>query len=179
MRWVFGGYLKWSQGGFAEVALGVVAAGVSGRDWVSSVSGGRPSRAAFPLLRIPVRVCRGGQLHGGRERGRFGHDRAHAQPSSEGESDRAALPPPRRRRKTGSRLAFMTIDQWWPRLSAETREQLAANNGDIVPAALKAEIEEVGGPAASDPWWEEQDGSDGRCMPDEAVDWIEAWANGE
>lgn len=73
----------------------------------------------------------------------------------------------------------MTIDQWWPRLSAETREQLAANNGDVVPAAFMAEIEEVGGPGASGPWWEEQDGSDDRCMPDEAVDWIEAWANGE
>jgi hypothetical protein len=73
----------------------------------------------------------------------------------------------------------MTIDVWWPRLRAETRQWLMANNGDAVPAPVMAEIEAASGPARSDPWWSEQDGSAGRCMPDEATDWIEQAANAE
>lgn len=73
----------------------------------------------------------------------------------------------------------MTIDLWWPKLSTATREWLTANNGDVVPALLMVEIEAAGGPSASDPWWCEQEESTGRCMPDEAVDWIEETANAE
>ena len=73
----------------------------------------------------------------------------------------------------------MTVDRWWPKLPTGTREWLTANNGDVVPASLMAEIEAAGGPAARDPWWLEQGGSTGRCMPDEAVDWIEEAANHE
>lgn len=73
----------------------------------------------------------------------------------------------------------MTIELWWPQLPPGTREWLMANNGDAVPATLVAEIEAAGGPAASDPWWSEQEGSTGRCMPDDAIDWIEEAANAE
>ncbi len=73
----------------------------------------------------------------------------------------------------------MTIDQWWPQLRAETRQWLMANNGDAVPTSLMAEIETAGGPAVSDPWWLEHEGSAGLCMPDEATDWIEETANDE
>jgi hypothetical protein len=73
----------------------------------------------------------------------------------------------------------MTIELWWPRLRTETRQWLMANNGDAVPAPVMAEIEAAGGPAPSDPWWSEQEGSAGRGMPDEATDWIEKTANDE
>lgn len=72
----------------------------------------------------------------------------------------------------------MSIEQWWPRLKPSTREWMIENNGDEVPAELVAEIAKAGGPAASDPWWAVQ-GSPGFYVPDEAIDWIEAVANGE
>ena len=73
----------------------------------------------------------------------------------------------------------MPIELWWPHLRSETRYWLMANNGDAVPASVLAQIEAAGGPAASDPWWSEHEGSAGRCMPDEAIDWIEERANDE
>lgn len=73
----------------------------------------------------------------------------------------------------------MTIDMWWPRLRPETRQWLIANNGDAVPAAIVDEIAAAGGPSATDAWWEDQEGTQGRCMPDDAIDWIEDAANDE
>jgi hypothetical protein len=76
----------------------------------------------------------------------------------------------------------MSIDEWWPKLRPGTRQWLIANNGDAVPATIIDEIEAVGGPAESDEWWVDQDGSDGAggpSMPDEAIDWIEEIANAE
>ena len=73
----------------------------------------------------------------------------------------------------------MTIEKWWPKLRHETREWLIANNGDVVPLPIVDEIAAVGGPAASEPWWEDQEGLVGRCMPDQAIDWIEEKANEE
>ena len=69
------------------------------------------------------------------------------------------------------------IEQWWPALRAETRDWLIANNGDTVPRPIVEEIAAVGGPAATDPWWAEGEGT--HCMPDDAVDWIEDVANDE
>jgi hypothetical protein len=71
----------------------------------------------------------------------------------------------------------MTIEVWWPKLPAQTRGWLIANNGDTVPEEVVAEIAAVGGPAGSDPWWSAGEGSAGRSMPDEAIDWIEEIAN--
>ena len=73
----------------------------------------------------------------------------------------------------------MTIAEWWPRLRPETRQFLIANNGDAVPLPMVDEIAAAGGPAVSDAWWADLDGSPGRCMPDDAVDWIEEAANNE
>lgn len=73
----------------------------------------------------------------------------------------------------------MTIEAWWPRLRPETREWLIANNGDAVSPLIVDEIAAKGGPAVTDAWWAELDGSSGRGMPDEAVDWIEEAANDE
>ncbi len=73
----------------------------------------------------------------------------------------------------------MLIEAWWPHLRPETRVWLIANNGDTVSPLIVDEIAAVGGPAATDAWWADLDGSLGRCMPDDAVDWIEAAANDE
>jgi len=71
----------------------------------------------------------------------------------------------------------MTMEVWWPKLPAQTRGWLIANNGDTVPEEVMAEMAAVGGPAGSDPWWSAAEGSAGRSMPDEAIDWIEEIAN--
>ncbi len=73
----------------------------------------------------------------------------------------------------------MTIEEWWPKLRQATRDWLIANNGDSVPGPIVEEIAKAGGPSKSDAWWVIQDGSAGSCMPDEAIDWIEEYANEE
>ncbi len=75
--------------------------------------------------------------------------------------------------------AAMTMEQWWPRLKPSAREWLIANNGDAVPAEMVTEITNAGGDVAGDAWWVGQSGPSGFYFSDEAVDWIEAVANGE
>ncbi|MFF1827964.1 hypothetical protein [Paenarthrobacter sp. NPDC058040] len=70
----------------------------------------------------------------------------------------------------------MTIQQWWPKLSAASREWLIDNNGDAVRPDIVDEIAAAGGPDAADPWWAAGE-TDGRYFPDDAVDWIEETAN--
>lgn len=73
----------------------------------------------------------------------------------------------------------MLIAQWWPKLQQQTRDWLIANNGDVVPPALGAEIAEAGGPPQSDTWWVPGEDGTGPVMPDDAIDWIEEFANTE
>lgn len=74
----------------------------------------------------------------------------------------------------------MNIDQWWPSLSAGTREWLTANNGEMVPAALVSEIIDAGGGPVAGAWWVgESEADEGITLSDAAVDWIEEAANGE
>lgn len=73
----------------------------------------------------------------------------------------------------------MNIDEWWPKLKPSTRAWLIENNGDALPAEVVAEIASAGGPVSSDAWWVGQGGPSGLYMPDAAIDWIEAVANGE
>lgn len=72
-----------------------------------------------------------------------------------------------------------SLEEWWPRLSQETRDWLMANNGDAVPAAVVDEITRAGGAVATDAWWVGQNGPAGFYLSDEAIDWIEEVANGE
>lgn len=77
--------------------------------------------------------------------------------------------------------SYADINQWWPRLTEQTRTWLIDNNGDVVPAAVRQKIEEAGGAPAEDAWWFgswEPSGS-GFLFSDSGVDWIEATANGE
>ena len=72
-----------------------------------------------------------------------------------------------------------SLEEWWPRLSQESRDWLIANNGDAVPASVTEEITRAGGVVSADAWWVGQSGPTGFYLSDEAIDWIEAVANGE
>ena len=72
----------------------------------------------------------------------------------------------------------MDIPTLWPKLDTPTREWLVEHNGEpLVPAILDALIEANGG-SLDAAWLAEGDG-DGPVLIDDAVDWIEAVANGE
>jgi hypothetical protein len=73
----------------------------------------------------------------------------------------------------------VSLEDWWPRLPPETQDWLIANNGDVVPAWVTEQITLAGGVVATDAWWVSQYGPMGCYLSDEAVDWIDAVANGE
>jgi hypothetical protein len=73
----------------------------------------------------------------------------------------------------------MSIEQWWTKLQSSTRAYLIANNGDVVPAEVVAEIARAGGPDSAASWWADQNGTSGHYFPDDAIDWVEAIANDE
>ena len=72
-----------------------------------------------------------------------------------------------------------SLEEWWPRLSQETRDWLIANNGDTLTASVIEEITRAGGSVRTNAWWVGQDGPTGFYLSDEAVDWVETVANGE
>ena len=61
----------------------------------------------------------------------------------------------------------MNIQVWWPKISKESRDWLVANNGDAIREDIVDQIRRVGG-VVEDAY-----------LSDEAVDWVEAVANGE
>ncbi|MBK8460879.1 MAG: hypothetical protein WAS07_02520 [Micropruina sp.] len=61
----------------------------------------------------------------------------------------------------------MSIEVWWPKIPKKSRQFLVANNGDAVPGDIVAQIVRAGGEIS------------GSYLSDEAVDWVEAVANGE
>ena len=61
----------------------------------------------------------------------------------------------------------MSIEVWWPRIRRQSRAWLVDNNGDAVPEDIVNEIVRAGGEIT------------GSYLSDEAVDWVEAVANGE
>ena len=73
----------------------------------------------------------------------------------------------------------MSIEHWWPKLKPSTQKWLIENNGDAVSSDVVAEITQVGGVITSDAWWVGESGPSGFYLSDEAVDWVEAVANGE
>jgi len=74
----------------------------------------------------------------------------------------------------------MNIEEWWPGLSPATKDWLIQNNGDSVSAQVVENIVDAGGPSPSDVWWVgDLDDDEGLRMPDDAIDWVEAVANGE
>ena len=82
------------------------------------------------------------------------------------------------RHGTPETLADMDIPTLWPGLDAQTRDWLVEHNGEpLVPVILDALIEANGG--SLDAAWLAEDDGDGPVLIDEAIDWIEAVANGE
>ncbi len=73
----------------------------------------------------------------------------------------------------------MSIEHWWPKLKPSTQKWLIENNGDVVSPDVVSEITHVGGVITSDAWWVGESGPSGFYLSDEAVDWVEAVANGE
>ena len=61
----------------------------------------------------------------------------------------------------------MNIEEWWPKLTPETREWLIANNGDVIPAHILDELGRAGRDAAT------------LQLTDDEIDWIEAIGNDE
>lgn len=61
----------------------------------------------------------------------------------------------------------MSIEVWWPKIRRESRQWLMENNGDAVRGDIRQEIVRAGGEI------------NGSYLSDEAVDWVEAVANGE
>ena len=73
----------------------------------------------------------------------------------------------------------MEIDEWWPMLSVQAQEWLTANNGDVVPVWVLAEIVSAGGDVDADADWVGESDADGVYLSDAAIDWVEATANDE
>ena len=72
----------------------------------------------------------------------------------------------------------MDIEQWWPLISADTRQWLIAHNGEPVPTVVAGEIARAGGTISGEAWWIDDVGTDGAVvLSDAGVDWIEAAAN--
>ena len=72
----------------------------------------------------------------------------------------------------------MRIEEWWPKLDPSTQEWLIANNGDVVPATVLAQIAEAGGDVTSASAIGDN-GPGGFLLSDATVDWIEETANHE
>lgn len=71
----------------------------------------------------------------------------------------------------------MSIEEWWPKLTPETREWIIAHNGEPVPVDVASEIN--GAYDLVDPTAVGRDVMPGVTLSDEDVDWIEAVANDE
>ncbi|KAA9107957.1 hypothetical protein [Microbacterium rhizomatis] len=73
----------------------------------------------------------------------------------------------------------MQIIEWWSKLDPEVQAWLVAHNGESVPPEVLDKIMAAGGSLMSNSWWVGEAGPAGFFLSDEAVDWIEAAANGE
>jgi hypothetical protein len=73
----------------------------------------------------------------------------------------------------------MSIENWWPKLDAEGQDWLIQHNGEVVPADLLRRINRLGGLICTPANVVGEARPDGFHFSDEAVDWIEATANGE
>ena len=79
----------------------------------------------------------------------------------------------------------MNIAEWWPHLDQSAREWLVAHNGEVVPEKVLDQIIAVAGAPTVGATWvggisdDDQDDVEGFLLSDDAVDWIEQFANGE
>ncbi|MBM7413533.1 MULTISPECIES: hypothetical protein [Nocardiaceae] len=80
---------------------------------------------------------------------------------------------------TAGETAGMEIAQWWPAVTAETRDWLVEHNGEPLPTTVRDDVLRVNGDLTDPSWWagESVDGSSE--LTDAATDWIESAANDE
>ncbi|HEY9313196.1 hypothetical protein [Williamsia sp.] len=73
----------------------------------------------------------------------------------------------------------MGIETWWPKLTSESQNWLIDHNGEPLDTSVRQDIFDVN-QGGTDPSWWAGESSDGACeLTDDAIDWIEAVANGE
>ena len=76
-------------------------------------------------------------------------------------------------------IGCVNIAQWWPKLTRETQDRLVEHNGEPLAASVRAEVVAVNDGDLDSTWWAGES-VDGRSeLTDEAIDWIETWANDE
>ena len=73
----------------------------------------------------------------------------------------------------------MKIDDWWPLVQPSTRAWLIDHNGEALPPRIIADIAWSGVPVNAAQPWIERSSPAGFFLSAQAVDWIEAAANGE
>jgi len=73
----------------------------------------------------------------------------------------------------------METIEWWPRLGPEAQAWLVEHNGEAVDSEVLDKIVAAGGVLGGGDWWIGETGPAGFYLSDEAVDWVEAAANGE
>ncbi len=73
----------------------------------------------------------------------------------------------------------MQIEDWWPRLTPETRNWLIAHNGEPLDTSVRNDLLEVTRGAFDASWWAGSSEDGGSELSDAAIDWIEATANEE
>lgn len=69
--------------------------------------------------------------------------------------------------------------EWWPKLDVETQAWLIAHNGEAVTQDVLGKITAAGGDPSLNTWWIGSHEPDDIHLSDEAIDWVEAVANGE
>ncbi len=72
----------------------------------------------------------------------------------------------------------MDIPTLWHGLDTQTRDWLVAHNGEPLAPSILDALTEANGGSVDTSWLAEDDG-DGPVLSDDALDWIEAVANGE
>jgi hypothetical protein len=73
----------------------------------------------------------------------------------------------------------MQIEDWWPRLTPETRDWLIAHNGEPLDTSVRNALLEVTQGEFDASWWAGDSEDGGSELSDAAIDWIEATANAE
>jgi hypothetical protein len=73
----------------------------------------------------------------------------------------------------------MRIETWWPRLTDESRNWLIDHNGEPLDASVQRDIFDVNDGNTDPSWWAGESIDGVSELTDDAIDWIEAVANGE
>jgi hypothetical protein len=73
----------------------------------------------------------------------------------------------------------MRIETWWPRLTDESQNWLIDHNGEPLDASVRRDIFDVNEGKTDPSWWTGESTDGVSELTDDAIDWIEAVANGE